>query len=193
MLRAYELGREQREPRDVGRMDQCWIELVGRGQDQKPADLGKGSLRGSEGNRVVNWMGVVKQRIREFSPRNRSRIAASRSRRILWCSLRVQAKTTAVRKPLPILAKTKEPRDLSAAGFFVNWSVAQFRDQMYSSPVATHFIKFLCFLHEGLHRRSNSQDLTARPKHPEFDPQRLEGWTPPTTNFLEWPVDETRL
>ena len=63
MLRAYELGREQREPRDVRRMDQCWIEIVGHGEDQKPAGLGKGSLRGSEGNRVVNWIVLFQQRV----------------------------------------------------------------------------------------------------------------------------------
>ena len=37
------------------------------------------------------------------------------------------------RKSLRILAETKEPRDLSAAGFFVNWSVASFRNLNQSS------------------------------------------------------------
>ena len=37
------------------------------------------------------------------------------------------------RKPLLFLAETKEPRDLSAAGFIVNWSVRQFRTSNYSS------------------------------------------------------------
>jgi len=37
------------------------------------------------------------------------------------------------RKPLRILAETKEPRNLSAAGFYVNWAVRQFRTYDQSS------------------------------------------------------------
>jgi hypothetical protein len=107
-----------------------------------------------EANRVVSWIDVLGQRVIEFSARCTPEMKNLRSRRLAKLSLGRPVRRTPSRKPLRIHAETKEPRDLSAAGFFVNWSVAQFRDQNDSSPDATLFINFLCFLHTSLHWRS---------------------------------------
>jgi hypothetical protein len=82
---------------------------------------------GLVGNRIVNWEGVRRERVREFSPRNRPRPGEGRSRRVPRRSRAVRRPGRARRKPLRFLAETKEPRDLSAAEFFVNCWVRQFR------------------------------------------------------------------
>src|SRR4051794_23350924 len=82
---------------------------------QVPAD---GLPSGCEGKRVVNWFADRSQRIREFLARIARKtstpgvpadsLALSPDRKENWKR----------RKPLPLLAKTKEPRAHLGPGFF---------------------------------------------------------------------------
>ncbi len=98
---------------------------------------------GYENNRVVNWEGVGRERVREFSACG---VPGTREGRSSYDPRRSHGGCGECRtrgKPLRILAETKEPRDLSAAGFIVNWSVAPVRNPNQSSPNATLFISSL--------------------------------------------------
>jgi len=89
----------------------------------------KGLPSGALGNRIVNWMGYFGARVREFSARSYRRPPERRSRGDSRHSLADSAHRQTARKPLRLLAQKKEPHDLSEAGFFVNWSVALFRNR----------------------------------------------------------------
>ena len=80
---------------------------------------------GSERNGVVNWMGVVKWRIREFLAGRRPESRPSVPVGALSVALASKGKNRMCRKLLPILPLTREPRTLSRPGFSVNWCVAQ--------------------------------------------------------------------
>jgi len=84
---------------------------------------------GSSTNRVVNWMGYLGARVREFSARSHHRPPERRSRGVPRRSRANLVHRQTARKPLRLLAQKKEPHDLSEAGFFVNWSVALFRNR----------------------------------------------------------------
>ena len=85
---------------------------------------------GCEGNPVVNWNIVFGQRVREFSARNVPVARAASQTRALWRSRLARAESRTCRKPLYLLAETREPREAVLSGFFVNWTVAQFRYQI---------------------------------------------------------------
>ncbi len=84
-------------------------------------------LPGFESNRVVNPEGVWRARGRESGPRDRPGPEEGRSCRDFRRSRAVRRPGRTWRKPLQLLAETKEPRDLSVRGSLVNWGVALVR------------------------------------------------------------------
>ena len=100
---------------------------------------------GCEGNRVVNWMAVFGQRVRELFARGDLGDREARATRALCRSRWSNAESPPPRKPLWLLAETKEPRRGGLSGSCVNWSVRQFRNRNSSSPNATLFITTLSY------------------------------------------------